>query len=201
MKTGRSLELDSTNSEDDDADAELDGMASELDNPTELDDAAIAEVEDATSELDAITELEDISGAPLEERTVSLDVLDALELEKIADELDTVELDVFKELDETATELDETSDEEDSIEELDNSAELELDKTRDEDELMNISTLKVTYSLSEDSAIFESAIFTLSPFQKTNLLNSVTLPAPGKGSSAVAYLLFSGTASIISTYM
>ena len=39
------------------------------------------------------------------------------------------------------------------------------------------------------------------PSQKTNLLKNVTFAEPGNDSSAVVYLTFSGTASIISTYM
>lgn len=155
---------------------ELDSMISEDEN------RSISELDDATEELDHSTELDDA--------TAELNHSAELDEFSIDDEDATAELD-----DISAIKLEERSIELDELE-MD-----ELEKFSEDDERSTISTLKVTYSLSKDSVIFESAISMLSPFQKINLLNSVTFPAPGKGSSAVAYLTFSGTASTISTYM
>ena len=45
-----------------------------------------------------------------------------------------------------------------------------------------IVTLNVTKSLSGDSVISDKVMFMLVPSEKTNLLNSLTLPLPGRGS-------------------
>ena len=74
------------------------------------------------------------------------------------------------------------------IEELETT---ELDDI-DDDDLTVMSTLKVMYSLSDDSVMLESAIFISLSFQKTNLLNSVTFFEPGNASDAVAIVPDSG---------
>ncbi len=152
------------------------GCSLELDAIVSEDDEVI-ELDDDTFELDEtaddeIAELDDVI-LELEETDTELDELGVFELEKFADELDIAEeLDFVEELDFT-----------------------------DGDDLTVISTLKVTYSLSEDSVMSESAIFMLSPVQKTKLLKSVTFPVPGNTSSAVAVVPFAGTASTTSTYI
>ena len=153
-------------------------MLDELETAEELDNS-VTLLEDSICEEDEISELEENS-AELESSISLLDDATA-ELETGSDEEDSCPI-----LDELETE-----------EELDNSDELE--DSSDDDDVTVMVTLKVTYSLSADSVMSESAIFMSRPFQKMNLLNSVTFLEPGKGSDAAAYLLVSGQASSIST--
>ena len=155
-------------------------MLDELETAEELDNS-VTLLEDSICEEDEISELEENS-AELESSISLLDDATA-ELETGSDEEDSCPM-----LDELETE-----------EELDNSDELE--DSSDDDDVTVMVTLKVTYSLSADSVMSESAIFMSRPFQKMNLLNSVTFLEPGKGSDAAAYLLVSGQASSISTCM
>ena len=183
----------------------LDELANdELETAEELDNS-VTLLEDSNCEDDETSELEEY---PAElENSISLLDNAATELDEAASELETShhhvededscpmldELETAEELDNSVTLLEDSNCEDDETSELEDSA--------DDDEVTVMVTLKVTYSLSADSVMSERVMFMSRPFQKMNLLNSVTFLEPGKGSDVAAYLLVSGQASSISTCM
>ncbi len=169
-------------------------MPAELETAEELDNS-VTLLEDSNCEDEETSELEEYP-AELESSISLLDNAVA-ELETTSDEEDSCpmldELESAEELDNSVTLLEDSNCEDDETSELEDSA--------DDDEVTVMVTLKVTYSLSADSVMSERVMFMSRPFQKMNLLNSVTFLEPGKGSDAAAYLLVSGQASSISTCM
>ena len=166
--------------------SELDEATLELESSGLLLDELIAVDELEIAEELKIEELEDVEELEIAEELESFDELDCAE-----------ELDDSEELDEVSLELESSGlllDELVAVDELENCDELdcELDESAEDDDLTVMSTLKVMYSLSEDSVMLESAIFISLSFQKTNLLNSVTCFDPGNASDGVAVLPDSG---------
>ena len=172
--------------------SELDEATLELESSGLLLDELIAVDELEIAEELEIEELEDVEELEIAEELESFDELDcAEELDEATPELESSGL-LLDEL--VAVDELELFDELGCTEELENCDELdcELDESAEDDDLTVMSTLKVMYSLSEDSVMLESAIFISLSFQKTNLLNSVTCFDPGNASDGVAVLPDSG---------